>query len=56
MLASMKPPMEGKCFRAIVLQLQPFRQNLGVNVEPALALVSDIEQLAMTESGANVIW
>lgn len=56
MIASMKQSMEGNCFRAIVLPPQPSRQNLGVNVEPALALVPDIEQHAKTESGANVIW
>jgi hypothetical protein len=56
MIANMKQPMEGNCFRAIVLPLQPSRQNLGVNVEPSLALVPEIEQHAKTESGANVLW
>ena len=48
----MKQSMEGNCFPAIVLPLQ----NLGVNVEPSLALIPDIEQHAKAESGANVIW
>jgi hypothetical protein len=56
MIANMKQSIEGNCFREIVLPLQPPRQNLGVNVEPLLALVLDIEQHAKTESGANVIW
>ena len=56
MIASMKQAIEGNCFRAIVLPLQPSRQNFGVNVEPSLALVPDIELHAKTESGANVIW
>jgi hypothetical protein len=56
MIASMKQSMEGNCSRAIVLPLQPSRQNLGVNVELSRALVPDIEQHAKTESGPNVIW
>jgi hypothetical protein len=56
MIANMKQSVKGNCFGAIVLPVQPSRQNLGVNVEPSLALIPDIEQHTKTKSGANVIW